>query len=384
MLGTAAVLLLLRAPVIEAPFTIADSAIVIDVTVNDKPVSVMFDTGFAGEFVLSSHLKLGKATGKITLQDFVGAFDASTVDVNSLSVAGNVVDLDEGQIVQQPLQSLSLSYGTHCDGIMGVGVFMKYVVEINFEDKILRLHPKSHDITQNSADKEKTFLRRMLPIGHNTIEMRVKAPTGKRLNLALDTGNAFYATTHTEVLVRTGLWKEGKKPKFMGQSWVASGPVSSWNIALEDMEIFGVPTKKTVWNIIDRPSSSASHDGTVGFGFLKNFNITFDFTRRYVWMERFTDTVDYEAPGHIGLAAAYDPKKERVRVFNVVPEGPADKAGIKYGDDILAIGKTDIKVVGFRNLNEMMQGPPGSVVKLSLSRGGKLMRKELTRTQLVN
>ena len=36
---------------------------------------------------------------------------------------------------------------------------------------------------------------------------------------------------------------------------------------------------RSVWSVIDLPSSSAQHDGTIGFGFLKHFNITIDLKR---------------------------------------------------------------------------------------------------------
>jgi hypothetical protein len=369
---------------IEVPFRIADNAIIVDAELNGKKVSVMFDSGFSGAFVLNQSINVGKPTGKINLQDFVGVFSANTVEVSSLKFGGKAIEPGQMQIVQQPMKHMSVSYGTHCDGIMGFEVISGQVVEINFEQKKFIFHPESHDISALPADGKTTFLAKMLPIGMNSIEMRVGASNGKRMILALDTGNAFYAVTHRDVLEKLGLWKEGNAPKFMGQSWVASGPVKSWSLMMKDTKIYGVPVDESVWSIIDLPSSSASHDGTVGFGFLKNFNITVDMNRRRVRLENFTGKASSVPQADVGLFATYDSAKKRMRIAVVVPGGPADKAGIKVGDDLLAVGLNDVGILSYRNLQAMLKGDLGSTVTVDISRAGKYTKYKLERAYLFN
>src|SRR5437773_2611322 len=69
-------------------------------------------------------------------------------------------------------------------------------------------------------------------------------------------------------------------------------------------KIFGVPVKGSIWDVIDLPSSSVEDDGTVGYGFLKNFNIVIDFERRYVWLENFTGKVADEPKAEPGIRIA--------------------------------------------------------------------------------
>ena len=57
------------------------------------------------------------------------------------------------------------------------------------------------------------FLTKLLPIGNTALDMEVTVSTGKSLTMVLDTGNAFYATTHKDVLERVGLWPAGRKPE---------------------------------------------------------------------------------------------------------------------------------------------------------------------------
>jgi predicted aspartyl protease len=374
----------LQTAAVEVPFRVGDDAIIVDVKVNGRKASLMFDTGFSGSVVLDESLNIGKATGSMRLRDFVGEFEAKTVKIKSLMIGTLDVNSDVMEAVQQPMAHMSQSYNTHTDGILGFQAVKNHVFEINFQNKKFVFHPRSVDISQRKPDNVKTFLARLLPIGHNSIEMEVVASNGKKMVLALDTGNAFYATTHKDVLERIGLWQSGRKPEFMRQAWVASGPVDSWYASLKDVTIFGVPVKESVWSIIDMPSSSAEGDGTIGFGFLKNFNIIIDMERRRVWLENFTGKVADDAVADVGISAFFDNRSKRFRIVRVTPGGPADKAGIKVGDELLGIDGSEALNIGNRELDRRLSGEPGSKVSLAISRQGNLMRFELERTLLIN
>ncbi|HXH61525.1 MAG TPA: PDZ domain-containing protein [Fimbriimonadaceae bacterium] len=371
-------------PIAVVPFTVSEDAIVVKATVNGKDVSCLFDSGFSGAFVIGPHIDLGKPTGKMSLQDFVGVFDADTIDVSSLKFGGLDLKHDGMLIVHLPTMSYTQAYGTHIDGIMGLEVLSHYVTEINFEKHEFILHPDSYDISAMQPDGKRTFLTKMLPFGMNSIEMAVRASTGKQMVLALDTGNAFYATTHKDVLEDAGLWKSGDTPKFMGKSQVASGVVDTWDYLIKDVKIFGVPVKQSVWSIIDLPSSSAQHNGTVGFQFLKHFNITLDMQRRRVWFDNFAGTTVDPPEGDIGLVALYSQGRDRMVVVDVTPDGPAAKAGIKEGDYLVSVGDENLVQSTYRHVRKILTGPVGSKVDIEVSSEGRLERFTLVREQLVN
>jgi hypothetical protein len=224
----------------------------------------------------------------------------------------------------------------------------------------------------------------MLPIGGNAIEIAVLPPSGQLMTMALDTGNSFYATTHRDVLERVGIWKEGQIPVFMKQSGVASGAVDTWSKKMPAMSIFGVPVQPTVWDVIDLPSSDARGDGTVGFEFLKHFNITFDFARRRVWFDKWQDPVENPEVGDLGVVARFDPDSKRTLIYLVAPGSPADLAGVKLGDEVISIGDSDLSRPTMLELRSMFEGPVGSSVELALSRHGNLKRVTLVRKALNN
>jgi predicted aspartyl protease len=366
------------------PIHLAETAIIVDAQINNRPVSLMFDTGFSATVQVSENVNIGKPTGTMGIRDFVGTFEAKTVKVTSLKLGTKDIDtkdLDDAILGRDDMTS---SFGVHCDGIMGFGVIKHQITGINFEKSRFDFYPDSVDISKWVPDNKKTFLLKLLPTGNSSMEMLVETPSGEQMTLALDTGNSFYATTHRDVLERVGLWKPNDKPKYMKQSFVASGAVDSWSIKLDNMKIFGVTVPTSVWDIIDLPSSSAEGDGTVGFGFLKNFNIIIDYSRRRVWLENWTGKTSSEDEGETGIIAAPD-RAGDVRVVAVAPESPADKAGIKRGDKLLSMDGSDLdNHYTYRKLRQMLSGPVGSKVKLAVSSGGSVKRLELERSGMWN
>ena len=370
---------------IEVPFFRGEDALIIQANVNGRKVSLMFDTGFGGSVDVSNTVNVGEVTGNVTLRDFVGESEAPTVKIKTLKIGDKTVDSTGMEAVMSRPEDYTSSYGAHCDGLMGLAVIKNNITEINFEKQKFVFYPNSFDISALKPDNKRTFLVKMLPMGTNAIKLAVEGPDKKHLIMALDTGNSFFATTHRDSLERIGLWEVGKEPKFTSMAGIASGAVVSWNKRMSNMTIFGVSVPQSTWDIIDLPSSSADSDGTVGYQFLKNFNIIIDYSRRYVWLENWTGKIAQEAVGDAGLAAAYFTNLKKVLVYHVTPDGPADQAGIKKGDELLSIDTTDFDgAISHKKLAKMLVGTVGSKIKLSISHQGALKRYELERKELVN
>ena len=369
---------------VEVPFRRTEQALFVDVVVNGQPVTLMFDTGYSGTAVIDSSIDIGKPSGKATLQDFVGTLQVDKVKAKSLKIGTLSMPVAQDALIVQQPEDFSGAYGVHCDGILGLAALKSRVFTIDFQRSRFMFHPDGYDVSSRTPDNKTTFLQKLLPIGHSSLEMFVETPKGGKMTLALDTGNAFYATTHRDVLERVGLWEKDRPHKYPKQSGVASGAVESWAFQMPPLTIFGVPTPPSVWDIIDLPSSSAEGDGTVGYGFLSNFNITVDYGRRRVWLQNWNPKYANAENGDVGISAGYNPRTKRTEVFLVAPDSPAAAAGIKEGDSILSVDGDDLVHVGSRRFRKLMEGPIGSSVRLAVSQNGGLKRFELKRTSLVN
>lgn len=369
---------------IQVPIVLTEDAIVVNANVNGREVSLMFDTGFSGGVLLDASVDVGKPTGEITLRDFVGEFKAPTVRLKSLTIGSFKGNVDGLEIVQQRGSDYTDAYGVHCDGILGLAAFRNSIMGINFEKGMFEFYPPNFQVTSLAPDSKKRFLTSLLPTGYGSLEMLVTANTGKQMVLALDTGNAFFATTHSDVLERIGLRKQSDPVKYMGYSGVASGTVESYKFGMKDCNIFGVNVPNSVWSIINLPSSSAEHDGTVGYQFLRNFNVIFDMQRRRVFLDNFKGEIKQAGSASIGLAAAYSRSQKSVIAVNVTPESPAARAGLRQGDSIIEVDGKELGRYGFKKMDRLLRGEPGEAVKLVYLSGGLTKRIVLKRELLIN
>ncbi len=82
-----------------------------------------------------------------------------------------------------------------------------------------------------------------------------------------------------------------------------------------------------------------------------------------------------------GIGANVRAQKEKLIIMEPWKDGPADKAGLKAGDEIIKIG--DVTVASFNdNAGELLRGAPGSNVAVTFKRQGKTENTTITRAAL--
>jgi carboxyl-terminal processing protease len=89
-------------------------------------------------------------------------------------------------------------------------------------------------------------------------------------------------------------------------------------------------------------------------------------------------------PGVTGIGIRIASRKDDggvawIFIEDVLPESPADKAGIKRFDRILQVGETSLQDVTAAEASDAIRGPAGSTVDLVLQRGDQVMRVAVVR-----
>jgi carboxyl-terminal processing protease len=69
-------------------------------------------------------------------------------------------------------------------------------------------------------------------------------------------------------------------------------------------------------------------------------------------------------------------------ITGTVPGSPASQSGIKSGDNIVKVGDTDMKGVSADQATTLIQGPDGTKVTLTISRGSQTFTVTLTRSEI--
>ena len=82
-----------------------------------------------------------------------------------------------------------------------------------------------------------------------------------------------------------------------------------------------------------------------------------------------------------GIVIEQDDTTKYIDVSNVIPDGPADKAGVQEGDIISAIDGLSTKNMKLPDASSHLRGKAGTSVKLTIVRGGQLLAAPITITR---
>ena len=123
--------------------------------------------------------------------------------------------------------------------------------------------------------------------------------------------------------------------------------------------------------------------GLLGHSFLRRFRVTIDYPHRLLWLEPLDVSRDqrrYEY-SHVGIQV--ERHEGALRVVAVAEGSPAAIAGVRAGDEFLAVDGTSAAALDVVSLSRKLEGPPGSRVSLCLSRGGRARSYRLPRRELL-
>ena len=324
-----------RAAVI--PFDFDDGAIVIQVRVNNsQPLKFFFDTG-AGMSVVSAaqaaNLQL-RAAGKLNVTGTGGTVGGTIAAGLSLGVKGVTV-------LNQSVAVLSLD-DFPCEardiaGIIGYDFIKKFVVEIDYEAKVLRLvDPENFHYEGNGVLLPLTIIRTprvragIKPPGRAVIEGSFEIDTGHEGTMVI---NSPFVNRHKLLeSLGHGIPTTGR----------GIGGISRRTSArLENVQLgsYIVPSTVAGLSLATAGALSATdNDGVIGNEVLQRFTVTLDYSSKRMWLEPNTHLTDAFASDTSGLEIESGGDNCRVfKVTTVADKSPAAEAGIQPGDELVAI-----------------------------------------------
>lgn len=141
---------------------------------------------------------------------------------------------------------------------------------------------------------------------------------------------------------------------------------------------------------VETPLSSVLSDavgepvvGLLGYSFFKGFDIGIDYTNHLIWLDPRRGAGD-DRPfeySHIGIQL--EQSEDSVLVVGVAEGSPADRAGIRAGDQVLAIDGKQASASDLLIMTQALEGPPGTRVRLRVRRGGVVRSYVLSRERLL-
>ncbi len=355
------------------PFDVVDNRIFVDVKLNGKgPFRFIFDSG-AGAIMTP---ELAKGLGlKIEGTSQSGGAGEKTVDTGNTKVAemqvGNV------RLTEQPFGVISFAdakyvFGTaQVDGVIGDEVLRRFVVKIDYERNLLTFTQPSQFVYRGSGTVLSIQRPRLIPI----VEGEIDGIAGK---FGIDTGAR-------SSLILYGPFVEGNnlrakyQPKVEGiTGWGIGGPIRSQIARINVLKLGAVEVHSVVTRFSLQRSgalTSTAMAGLVGPDVLKQFNITFDYSRQQMIFEKNKNYSTPDTFDRAGMWLGQDGKT--FEVIDVIKASPAAEAGIKVGDRILAInGKSTEHLDLLATRLKFKNDPINEKIRLTLLFGNE--RRQVT------
>jgi hypothetical protein len=320
-----------------------DNDIYIKARLDDSaPLTFLLDSGAGSGLVL--YFKAAQALG-LNLQGKgkgsgagEGTFETKSVKGVSLRLPG--VEMNKQTVVVFPPEKTSLGFGRVVDGVIGYTLFSRYVVELDYQSKVVNLYePKTYQYTGSGESVP-------VKIMSNVPFTRVKIPIDGRKpvegDFIVDLGAARFTIILNTPLVESNklLAATQKTIKDPGAEGVG-GEVKLLVGRLPQLQLgrFTI-TDPVVHFAQDRKGAFASSEfsGVIGGELLRRFKVIFDYAHKRMILE---PNGDLAAPfeddmSGIRLRAEGEDFKT-LKVLRVVENSPAAEAGVREGDVISAI-----------------------------------------------
>jgi hypothetical protein len=355
------------------PMQLEGGILIVDVSIDGRaPMPFILDTG--GHAILTSDAakQLGFQTQGQGVSGGSGSGTMSTsytkVHDTALGQA-HIRDLIY-TVLPYPYSFYERGNGAPIAGILGLEMFERFAITFDYDHH--QLHLKPYDLGEAPPIRHGDVVALRFTDDMPLVQANQDGHDGM---FGIDTGNAGYVLTFPQWAQRNGIAARYEQGLPIPTGGV--GGLFTAHIAHAKEFTLGTQRMDNVVAMLTRNDAGAtgnpSEAGNIGQDILSRYNVHFDYRRQQmVLMPR-----DPVPVWHYGMAGFRAEKSQdhpdRFKVINVTPGSPAQAAGLKQGDMIVAAnGKTaaDMSFGALRDLG--MHLPDGTPLTLKLADGREL------------
>ncbi len=379
----------------EMPFLRESNLIIIPVRINGKgPFNFILDTGSESGIIFDQAIL---DSVQVELSQTVPIFAMDGIQTAEVLIARNIpVSIDSlGSSLRSMLvlkdNALDIRsiLGVDAHGVLGTDFFTRFVVEVDYQNKILKLH--EHDTFIPGRKYKKYNLALVDGRPYMSVKLKQFKNTKQWVNLLIDTGassalfldheNYDFLELPDETIDYTlgssliGLLK-GKvgrvdkltfKGRFKLKNILTSFP--------EDWKITAQQRDKSV---------TINRHGTIGADILAKFDVIFDYLNASIYLRK---TKEFRKPFRFNRAGftfiAVGEELDRYVISEIIEGSPAQENEIKVGDEIMAVNGKLVVAYSFSELQSILRGEEGRDLDVIIQRDGKLYRKTFQLKKLI-
>jgi hypothetical protein len=362
------------------PFKLINNHIYGEAMVNGHgPYQFIFDTGGVNLVTPATAKTLGlKSEGDMQARGAgTSTMKASFTKVKALRVGGATIE--NQPFIEMPLNALADIEGVPLPGMVGFATFRRFVTRIDYGARTVTLiDPKHFDAKTAGTAIAFTLNGRIPEIkgGFEGIPATFDIDTGSRAGLTLTRP---FAEKHD---------LKAKHPKGLDTTdgWGIGGPSTGYVTRGKVMTMGGVTIPGIVVSLANQKQGAfagSDYSGNIGGGILKRFIVTFDYHNKVMYLKPVKGPVaDLDTYDRAGMW--FNESADGFKIADVTKNTPADKAGLKKDDTIVAVDGTPTAKIKLYDLRRRLRDDaPGTVVDFTVKRGGKTRDVKVTLKNLI-
>lgn len=345
------------------PFTYGNTKLVVQARINGKgPFPFVLDTG--GHAILTPQLAaaLGLKTSGTGRSYGAGGGSTSTSYARVDKLQLGSAEIDDQSFLVLPLSNVMTDLGDHppIAGILGLEVFERFAVNLDFEHRTMTLQTFSAAKPPAGA--------RALPIRFTDDMPLIEATLdGKAGIFGVDTGNSGPPMLFPQWAARHGLtsYYMAGIPSINGGQ---GGEFATHSARIRSLQIAGIKVPADeVGELTPKnagATSNPSEAGNLGLPVWKHFMVAFDYRRGEMYL---ASRARFSLPQKSASAgfAAVKLDHSAFTVVRLTPTGPAAKAGLKPGDKIVGVdGTPSSRLPSLWLIQHIANGKPGTHLHL--------------------
>lgn len=356
----------------KVPFTMLTGGIIImHARLSDHPdtLSFVLDTGSSGISLDSStaeYLKLKPQASEKIIRGIAGIKKVSFLYNQRLRFPGLTVDSLNFHINDYSI--LTAVYGEQIDGIIGYSVISRYILKVDYDSlKISFWTPGTIRYPRGGYLLRPTINQ----LAAQTIRIRdEKAIQAKFL---YDMGAGLCAIFSKE-FVEDSAFLDKRKKKWVKQGEGLGGKVDMELMVLKELRVGPYKFRNVPSFIFDDENNITSYPymgGILGNDILRRFNVIINYSKGDIHItpnKHFTESFDYSYSG-VELYLI----EGRIIVGDVAKDSPAETAGLKEGDEVIAVNKNFSQVL---NQYKIALQTPNEKVKMIIRRDNVIKEVE--------
>lgn len=322
----------------RVPFTqLTGGVILLRARLSNHPDTLNFilDSGSGGislDSTTADYLKIKSTKTDRTIRGIAGTRKVSFIYKQKLHFPELTVDSLDFHINDYAI--LTAVYGQQIDGIIGYSVLSRYIVKVNYDSLFVEFWSKGSLKYPRGGFLLRPLIN-TLPVNaarikdERAINSRFLFDMGAGLNMML-----------TSDFIKDSAFLLKKRKQYIKEAEGLGGKIDMYTTVIKEVKLGPYRFRHVPVYIFDDIYNVTSYPflgGIIGNDLLRRFNVILNYDKRDFYLTpntHFYDGFDYS---YSGLELYY--VNGQIIIGDVAKESPAEKAGLKEGDIVVAVNK---------------------------------------------